>query len=96
VTYGLPGGRSRVSNAFIATMHSGYRGVFARVPGAGRRGPKPDRSQLPIVELYGPSIGHVFKKYRPAGLARTREAFETAFEHELNRLTSQTPSGWAE
>jgi hypothetical protein len=78
VSYGLPGGRSRVADAFIAKMASGHPGVFKRT----------GRARLPIVELYGPSLGHVFQKYRPAGLARTREAFETAFDHELARLTT--------
>jgi hypothetical protein len=78
VSYGLPGGRSRVANAFIAQMASGHRGVFKR------KGSK----RLPVVELYGPSLGHVFAKYRPAGMARTREAFSAAFDHELARLTA--------
>lgn len=62
VSYRLPSGRGRVSDAFIATMRSGHRGVFKRRPGARRRGPAPERSQLPITELHGPSLPHVFEK----------------------------------
>jgi len=84
VSYALTGSRNRIPNAFIATMRSGHRGVFARKA----------TKRLPIAELYGPSLGHVFAKYRPLGLARTREAFDTAFAHELDRLLSkQEPAG---
>ena len=94
VSYLLTGGRSRIPTAFIATMQSGHKGVFARKPGATRHGPSPHRSQLPIVELFGPSLGHVFAKYRPMGLARTKDAFDTAFAHELKRvLDKQAPNG---
>ena len=75
VSYALTGGRNRVADAFISTMKSGHRGVFKR-----KAGPR-----LPIQELYGPSLGHVFAKYRPVGLARTREAFDVAFAHEWER-----------
>jgi hypothetical protein len=84
VSYALTGSRNRVPNAFIAAMKSGHRGVFAR------KGTK----RLPIIELYGPSLGHVFRKFRPMGLARTKEAFDTAFAHELKRLMDkQEPAG---
>jgi len=81
VTYRLPGGKGRVENAFIATMHSGHRGVFKRKT----------RARLGIVELKGPSLGHVFAKYRPLGLARAREVFDTNFAHEMGFL--QTAGG---
>jgi hypothetical protein len=75
VTYALTGSRNRISNAFLATMKSGHQGVFAR------KTPK----RLPIVERFGPSLGHVFAKYQPMGLARTKDAFDTAFAHEWER-----------
>ncbi len=83
VSYRLRGSKGRIPSAFIATMASGHKGVFARVPGKGRHGPAPMRSQLPIRELFGPSLGHVFGKYRPAGIARARAAFESNFAHEM-------------
>lgn len=93
VTYRLKGGRGRISNAFIARMASSHEGVFVRVPGGKRRGPPPHRSQLPIVELFGPSLGQVFKKHRPEGLARIREAFDKNFSHELGFAKAQADAG---
>lgn len=74
VSYRLRGGAGRISNAFIATMRSGHRGVFVR----GAKG------RLPIGERFGPSLGHVFAKYRPEGIARLKEAFATNFAHEMH------------
>lgn len=45
------GGRKFIESAFIATMKSGHQGVFKRKT-AGR---------LPIIELFGPSVGEVFE-----------------------------------
>jgi hypothetical protein len=79
VSYRLPGGRGRIPSGFIATMRSGHRGVFTR-KGSGR---------LPIEEKFGPSIGHVFRKYRPQGLARAKEAFAKNFAHEMEFARSR-------
>lgn len=54
VAYRLPGGRSDAPGAFIATMKSGHRGVFRRR----------SRPRLPIDELRGPSLPHVFTQRR--------------------------------
>lgn len=84
VTYQLRGGTGRLPNAFIVTLNSGHVGVFSRVPGKGRHGPKPNRSQLPIYELFGPSLGRVFAKYRPIGVARGVEAFRASFGSQIS------------
>jgi hypothetical protein len=42
--------------------------------------------------LFGPSLGHVFAKYRPKAIARTEEAFDKLFDHEFARLTEKTGS----
>jgi hypothetical protein len=63
----------RYPHAFIATMKSGHKGVFQRMR----------TSRLPIRELFGPSIGHVFRKYRPLGLARAIESFNKNLQAEL-------------
>lgn len=81
VTYRLRGGRGRVENAFIATMQSGHTGVFRRV----------GKARLGIIELLGPSLGQVFKKFRPAGLARAYEVFQKNFDHELNFVKGGAP-----
>lgn len=76
VTYRIGAGRSRgrVDRGFIATMASGHRGVFQR------RGP----GRLPVVELRGPSLGHIFAKHRAAGLAKAVESFESNLDHEID------------
>jgi hypothetical protein len=55
------GVRVRYPEAFIATMKSGHRGVFARAgasrSGRGLRSPSPG---LPIRELFGPSVAQSF------------------------------------
>jgi hypothetical protein len=75
VTVKSAGARKSIPGAFIATMRSGHRGVFQRAGGGagGRRGPAPNRSQLPIRELFGPSIWQVFRKFEYVGIARGRE-----------------------
>jgi len=73
------GGRKRYPQAFIATMNSGHRGVFQR------RG----LSRLPIAELHGPSIAHVFTKHEQVGIDRAREQLAKNLGHELAFEMSQ-------
>lgn len=73
LTYRIGPRRNRVPSAFLAVMKSGHKGVFKR-KGKGR---------LPIQELFGPSLGHIFAKHRAAALARAQEIFEKNFDHEL-------------
>lgn len=93
VTARMPGGQGRYPNAFIATVRSPrngtHLGVFERNTGANRRGAKPNRSQLPIHELFGPSLGYVFEKYRPMGLARAEEQLVKNITHELRFALEQ-------
>ncbi len=77
VSYRLPSGKGRLANAFIATMGSGHRGVFIR------KSLGPGTKRLPIRELFGPSLGKVFNKFRELGIKRTEEAFVTNFDHEI-------------
>lgn len=77
VSYAFGGRRVTLPHAFIATMRSGHRGVFAR-----RR-----TTRLPINELKGPSLGKVFAKYRREGQARALEVFEKTFDHEMKFRT---------
>lgn len=73
VSYKLSGGRSRIQNAFIATMPSGHRGVFVRKA----------KARLGIREAFGPSLGHVFAKHTAAGIARGREVLVANLKHEI-------------
>jgi len=85
----LPGGRGRYPHAFIATMRSGHRGVFERVPGGRRHGLPPNRSQLPIYELFGPSITRVFERLIPASDARRTETLLKNLQHEFQFALSK-------
>ncbi len=69
----------RYPTAFIATMPTGHVGVFQRK----------NKGRLPIKELFGASIGHVFEKYRPQGLARAEEQLVKNISHELRFALSQ-------
>jgi hypothetical protein len=87
VTYAIgQGSRGRQPQAFIATVGtSGHRGVFVRDQRGGgsvRKSRGAWSKNLPIRELYGPSLGHVFGKYRAQGLDVAREAFAKNFAHE--------------
>lgn len=75
VTYKLAGSRhgGRHPHAFIATVGNGHQGVFVRT----------GKKRLPIKEVPGPSIGAVFKKHRPAGIAAAKESVEKNMAHEL-------------
>lgn len=74
VTARMPGGAGRYPHAFIRTVGSGHVGVFQR------RG----SARLPIVELRGPSIPHVFAKFIPLGLERGQQALVTNMAHEMS------------
>jgi hypothetical protein len=101
VSYRIGRSSGRVENAFFAKMRSGHVGVFKRVGSlkAGQHGPSASARKsrgawspnLPITELHGPSLGHVFRKHRPAGIARVREVFEANLDHELKFQKSQPP-----
>jgi hypothetical protein len=96
VSYKLGGqGKQRVPNAFIATMPSGHRGVFVRAMGA--HGPlqgslarlAKSGGRLPIRELAGPSLGHVFARYRPEAQGIAAEFFDRNFARELKFQASR-------
>lgn len=81
----LTGGRSTVPGAFIGTTKvqadgSGgvHEGVFKRV----------GKKRLPLKQLYGPSIGQVFSRFRPHGVAMSLEVFDKNFDHEMDFLSS--------
>jgi hypothetical protein len=77
VTARVQGGRRLYPGTFITTVGTGrHTGVFKR------RGP----ARLPIVELFGPSIPHVFMKHIPVGFARAKEILAKNLQHETQRL----------
>lgn len=84
VSYRLGSGSTRIETAFIATMRSGHRGVFVRKQAtSARKSSGAWSANLPIVEKFGPSLGRIFGKHRPTGIARVREQFLKNFGHEL-------------
>ena len=80
VSYRLAGSRQRVDVAFIATMPNGYEGVFKRLGYSSTK----TRSRESIGELAGPSIGHVFAKFRAAGLAHAVARFGVELDREID------------
>lgn len=80
VTAGVRGGRQSYPGAFIARMpananaESGHRGIYKR-KGTGARTSRGGWSKnLPIRQLFGPSIVHVFDKFHQLGIDRYNEA----------------------
>jgi hypothetical protein len=85
VSYRLPTGRGRISDAFIATMPTGHRGVFKRT----------GKPRLPIQQLYGPSLPHVFRKYLPELEKHAKEVLPKNVKHELEFALSKLSKGGA-
>lgn len=79
----LAGGAGKYPHAFIATMRSGHRGVFRR------SGPR----RLPITELHGPSIVHVFNKHREAGIEAGEASLVKNLTHELRFALTDAAQG---
>lgn len=74
----------RYPNAFIATMRSGHTGVFVRkLPTRSRKGMPRSSPALPIRELREPSVGFIFIKYRPLGIAAAEASFAKNFQSEM-------------
>lgn len=87
VTYRNPGGgRGRIESGFIATTRAQSDGSGGEHLGVFKRMTK---GRLPMKQLYGPSIGQVFAKFRSEGVARALEVFDKNFDHELGFINSQ-------
>ena len=82
-----------IKGAFIATMPSGHTGVYVRKAGGKyiykKRNGRTVSEQLPIRELYGPSVGGMYGNARvQAAVQRSvAENFERRLTHELKRLS---------
>lgn len=90
VTYRIGrGARTTVPGAFFATMRSGHRGVFRRIGTSSRRSNKSWGPNLPIRELRGPSLPHVFTadKIAEARAALADELLPKNLAHEISFLT---------
>lgn len=80
VSYKIGSIRKSLPNAFRARMPSGHIGVFERTPGKFMRS-NPRRQA--IHEKFGPSLPHVFRKFRAVGLARMKEQLIKNLRHEF-------------
>lgn len=92
VTYRLGQGRGRIEDAFMAKVRfkpkDGEEGETIRVfrRKASRMLRKSEGAwskNLPMYQPTGPSMGHVFAKFRRQGLARAEEVFASTLDHEL-------------
>lgn len=79
ITYRMQGQRKLLPHAFFSTMASGHRGVFLRK----------GKARLPIREAFGPSLGHVFLKFRPMGIARCAEQLRKNLVAEFRFVMSR-------
>jgi hypothetical protein len=85
VSYRLPSGRSRVPDAFIATVGiGGHKGVFKRIGASRHKSVGAWSKNLPIVELRGPSIPHVFEKKFPIFRAAAEESLLKNLASEIS------------
>jgi hypothetical protein len=76
--------RRNYPHAFIAVMKSGHKGVFERSGKKQSRAGMPRQSpQLPIYELFGPSIAHVVPGHTAAPIARFHEQLSTNLAHNF-------------
>ncbi len=66
------GGRERVAGAFVATMRTGYRGVFIR-----------PRTDSKMGELFGPSIPHVAERRPAIRMMLSTDKIDRIYEHNL-------------
>jgi Prophage minor tail protein Z (GPZ) len=86
-------GRKVIPGAFIATMKSGHKGVFMRADGSRHMSRRARRGgpQLPIRELFGPSIPSQFgSEAIRAAIERTaRERFPIVLKQELRYALSK-------
>lgn len=70
------GKSGRIPHAFIATMPSGHEGVYERKGTA----------RLPIRQLYGPSVGHVFIAHQGEILKRGEEVLTAELDRLVDRI----------
>lgn len=73
VSYVMRGERKRIANAFRAQVGNGHTGVFRRK----------GRARLPVRELFGPSIAHVFGNQTPVMEKRIGETLQQNVAHEI-------------
>lgn len=92
VSVKVKGARKVIKGAFIATMPTGHVGVFTRTPSSRykrvRKGTKTQWTQLPIKELYGPSLPAIWSNQviQAALLKMIKQKFPEVLRHEIEFL----------
>jgi hypothetical protein len=76
---GVGGTRTLVASAFVATMKTGHQGVFLRK----------GKPRLPIRELFGVSVGHVFNRHRAAVVTVITATFDKNLASELKFASTE-------
>ena len=93
-------GRETIKSAFIATMSNGHQGVFKRAPGSThRRRPDGQWTQLPIKELFGPTIVGAFTGAPGIATETLNElsaVLKKNIESQTNRLLNRKKADLAE
>jgi Prophage minor tail protein Z (GPZ) len=94
VSVAVKHGRKTIAGAFIATMKSGHKGVFVRTDGSRHISRRIRRGgpQLPIRQLYGPSIPSQFtsQAIRDAIARTARDRFPIVLKQELKYVLQQS------
>lgn len=84
------GGKSQTyPGAFVAKLDSGHVGVFRRVRASTRKSSGAWSKNLPMTQLFGPSLPQVFGKHLGVGIARGEEQLAKNLEHEIGFELSQ-------
>ena len=98
VSFNIKGSRHVMRHAFIASMSNGHIGVFERIGIARIKGAKgsrigknnkPLRANLPVRELFGPSIPGTLANplVQDAIMRKIKEKFPQILKAELNFIT---------
>lgn len=88
VSWRVGSSKQSSSELFMAKLASGHVGVFARVGGE-RRSRGGWSQNLPVLERFGPSLGHVMGKYHAQALQIADEAFTKNFDREMDYQNRQ-------
>lgn len=86
----IGGTRKRYEGAFRATMRSGHTGVFRRVVASTRKSAGAWARNLPIAELFGPSLPQVFGRKVPTTIEQGEQILAKNIEHEIGFELSQS------
>lgn len=85
----IGGARKQYPGAFRVQFRSGHKAVFRRVRASVRKSAGAWAKNLPITELFGPSLPQVFGKKMPDAIAHGERELAKNLEHEIGFALSQ-------